>query len=141
MFVRSTLLACAAFAIAAPFAGADTPAAQCAETSFHVYFAPGSATLNPAARDTIAAAERNLAACDYAELHVAVDSATSLSARRGQAILAALDGREWNVAQIERGGVRHVSLSAGPDYAEVVLTPRVLPARAPLVVAEREAGV
>lgn len=140
MLLRSTLLACAAAAMAAPGAFADPPAPPCAETSFRIYFAPNSATLDATALEMIDVAERNVAACSYAEAHVGVDASNALAAERGEAILAALDGRAWNVARVEQRGVRRVSLSPGPDYAEIVLTPRILPQAAPLV-AERGAGV
>ncbi len=136
MFVRSIMFACAAAAIASTAAYAQTSPARCEETSFRIYFTEGSATLDAVAVEVIAAAERNVAGCAYSELHVSVDGANA--AARGAAIRAALNDRAWNVVRIEPRGMRLAS--TGPDYADVLMTPRVVPATAP-VVAERETGV
>ncbi|HWA01410.1 MAG TPA: hypothetical protein VG841_13955 [Caulobacterales bacterium] len=131
MFLRSAAFAAVILA-AAPTAPAvaSASAAACEETRFRVYFERDSAALTPAALEIITAAERNVAGCPYAEVHVSVDAASALAQARGQAVLSALDGRAWNVAQVEPRGVSRVS--AGPDYAEVLATPRETPPTAPL---------
>ncbi len=47
-------------------------------------------------------------------------------------VLRAADARHWDIAQVEPR-ITHVALSAGPDYAEVVMTPNVLPQTPPLL--------
>jgi hypothetical protein len=142
MLLRSTLLACAAVAIVSTAALAQTSApARCDETNFRIYFAPGSAALDRTAIEMIGAAQRNVSTCPYAELHIAVDATNALGARRGGAIMEALDGRAWNVAQVEPRGMRRVSMSASPAYAEVLMTPRVMPETEALATPERETGV
>jgi len=137
MLLRSLVFA--AMAAASTAALADPPAAPCGETSFRIYFAAESAALDATALEMITAAERSVATCRYAELHVAVDAANGIGAQRGAAILAALDGRAWDVAQVEPRNLRRVS-SGGPAYAEVLITPRVMP-RTQTLTAAREAGV
>ncbi|MGD9980661.1 MAG: hypothetical protein AB7H66_16055 [Hyphomonadaceae bacterium] len=137
MLLRSVVFA--AMAAVSSAAMADSPAAPCAETSFRIYFAPDSASLDATALEMISAAERSVAACRYTELHVAVDAANALGAQRGAAILAALDGRAWDVAQVEPRNLRRVS-AGGPEHAEVLITPRAMPGTETLVAA-REAGV
>src|SRR5262249_54085446 len=128
---RAALLACAAvaMAVAAQPVAADTPAsAQCEEMNLRVYFAHGSAALDPMAREMLNVAERHVGACPYAEMHVRVDVSEPYAQARGQAIMAAAHGRAWNVARVEpQGGMRAASLSSGPDFAEVLMTPRVMP--------------
>lgn len=132
---RAALLACAvvAMAAAAQPVAADTPqneqtSAQCEEMNLRVYFAHGSAALDPMGREMLQVAERHVAACPYAEMHVRVDVSEPYAQARGQAIMAAAHERTWNVAHIEpQGGMRAASLSSGPDFAEVLMTPRVMP--------------
>lgn len=142
--MRSTLLACAAamFVAAGAVASAEAPSAQsCADTSFRVYFAPGSAALNATAREMIAVAQRNAATCSYAALDVAVDPSTSLARQRGQAVLAAMHGRSWNETRIAaRGSMHAVSLSDGPEYAQVTVANHPL-APAPTLTDRSDAGV
>ena len=135
MFLRSAMLACAAAAIVSTAAFAQTAApARCEEASFRIYFTQGSATLDATAMEMLDAAERTIAGCAYSELHVTVDGANA--AARGAAIRTALNDRAWNVVRIEPRGMRLASLHGGPDYAEVLMTPRAVPARARA--AERE---
>jgi hypothetical protein len=121
--------AAAAFAgamfVAAPsFADAPTHAApNCAETSFRVYFAPGSAALDPTTSEMLDVAVRSIAACPYAELRIAVDASSPHAVRRGQAIAAAVRERDWDQVRIEPRGAQRALHSAGPDYAEVVMSP------------------
>ena len=136
MFVRSALFACAAMiASAGAPALAQTPdAARCEATTFRVYFQHGSAVLDEMALQTLAAAERNVAGCGYAELVVTVDSAA-----RGQAIQAAADARAWDAVRIApRASMQRAAYGAAPDYAEVTLSPNVMPVGAPMT---GEAGV
>jgi hypothetical protein len=114
-----------AFAAAAQ---ASNDGARCQEANFRVYFSEGAATLDDAARETLAAAQRNVADCTYAELHVAVDTASPQAARRGQAVLAATDSDMWDVRAVEAMPMtRRVSMAPSPDYAQVLMTPRVVP--------------
>ena len=88
----------------------------------------------------IAAAERNVAECEYAELHVAVDASNPRAAARGRAILAATRARAWNVRAVEAMPMaRDVSFGGSPEFAEVLMTPRVVPVGAP--VRDAETGV
>lgn len=93
----------------------------CAATSFRIYFEHGSDALTPMAMETLNAAARNVAGCDYAELHVAAQSGAH--ARRGDAVLAALNGRSWDVARVEPWAMTHVTYSSAPEFVEVSMTP------------------
>jgi hypothetical protein len=136
MFLRSALLACAAVMLGV---AAAEPAPRCADTNFRLYFNESSATLDAEARRTLEIAERNVADCAYAELRVRVEGPRAYE--RGRAVLAAADGRAWDVARVEqRARSQRAVLGAGPDYAEVVMTPNRLPAGAP-VMPERDVGV
>lgn len=131
MFLRSAALACAAILVSmtAP-AIAETPGAEsnrCEAMSLRVYFSHGSAQLSPMAAEALDAASRNVADCDYSELHVAIDASNSLATRRGNAIVNALSNRAWDVARIERTGAHSVAYSNGPEFAEVTMTPNVMP--------------
>lgn len=144
MLVRSAMFVCAAAAIASTAALAQTSAspALCEETTFRIYFAHNSAALNSNARELIDAAERNVAGCSHSELQVAVRGPRA--AARGAAIRTALNDRAWNAVHLTP--LRLQRASAGPDYAEVLMTPRVLPAPPPLAPerereAETETGV
>ena len=127
MFLRSVTFACVAamMSMAAP-AIAETsnsaPAARCEDTAFRVYFNHSSAALNPFALQTLNMAARNLEGCSYAELHVTVDPASRYAAQRGQAILAALNTRAWNVARIEPLTASRVAYGDGPEFAYVMMT-------------------
>jgi hypothetical protein len=124
MLIRSALLACAAAFIASP-ALAQAPAAQCGEANVRVYFQHGSAALDEMALETLAAAERMVAECDYAELRVSLDASHPLAHARADAIRAAADARAWNAVHVE--AVTMQNINAGPEFAEVLVTPRVLP--------------
>lgn len=130
MFLRAAAFACAAalFAASAP-AMADpqtsSQQARCEATNFRVYFSPNSAALSADAMETLAVASRDVAGCGYRELHISVDAASRLGTQRGQAVMAALQDRGWNVARIEPRAV--TPIAAGPDYAEVTVTPDRLP--------------
>ncbi len=114
-------------------------APRCTDTNFRVYFHGEFTALDADALRTLELAERNVADCAYAELRVRVDGPRAY--RRGQAVLAAADSRAWDVARVEqRARVQDVSLSGGPEFAEVVMSPERLPDGAP-VVAERDVGV
>ena len=143
MFLRCALLASATAICAAMLApaSADTSlaSARCDEANFRIYFAPEEARLDPVAVQALRLAERGVADCGYAELHVLVDASASKARERGAAIVAAADARAWNVVRVERRAPMQ-RVSAGPDFAEVVMTPRVMPAGEPLTTA-RNVGV
>lgn len=132
------VLACAlaVAAIAAPAfavgpqdaANAAAPGARCEETTFRIYFRE-DASLDPMAREILQMAENNMAECAYRELHVAVDARNPLARQRAAAIMSATSTQTWNVARIEP---RATSAAGGPDYAEVMMTPRAMGAAAPL---------
>lgn len=139
MFVRSALVAAAAtlsvaaFAPALAYTATSETSAQCEEMNFRVYFDQNATGLNGLAMRTLHTAERQVAECPYAELHVRMDPSTPFARERGAAIVAAADERVWNVTRVEsREGVQRASYSNGPDYAEVVMTPNAMPAAAPL---------
>lgn len=136
-----TLFAGAAVALAfAAAAQASEDAERCQEANFRIYFSEGSVALDDAALETLAAAQRNVTGCNYAELHVAVDAANPQAAQRGRAILAATDSDMWDVRAVEAMPMtRRVSLAASPDYAQVLMTPRVVPVGEQ--VRDAEAGV
>ena len=136
-----TMFACAAmFAAAAAPAFADEAPARCEAMNVRVYFAQGSATLNDAAREMLDAAERQVADCAYAELHVAADTSTRTGRARAEAIQTALDGRAWNATYVaSRGMMQRASYASGPDFVEVTLSPEPLTLQAPAP--RTEAGV
>lgn len=142
MLVRSILVSCAvammAQAACAGIAQArqSASALRCEQTNFRIYFQHGEAALDDAARQLLAAAESHVGACAYAELHVMVDPASARPAERGQAIRAAANARAWNVVRIERRSPLHTAAyGAGPDYAEVTMTPNVIGPRNDLITA------
>ena len=121
MLMRSALLAAAtAIACVSAPALASTSAARCQETSFRVYFSQGSATLDSVTAEMLQAAARSVADCEYRELRVALDAASPYAAQRSAAI-SALAGDGWDATRIEARGTAHTH--AGPDYAEVLVTP------------------
>jgi hypothetical protein len=136
MSLRVVTLACAATALVsvAAFAQARTATPRCEQTDFRIYFQHGSAVLDDSARDLLAAAERDASGCRYAELHVMLDPASGPAFARGQAIRAAANGRAWNVVRLERRpALQRAAFNAGPDYAEVTVTPNVMPATNELI--------
>jgi hypothetical protein len=139
--LRTVLFAGAAVALGfVAVAQASETTSRCQDASFRIYFSEDSAELDQAAREMIAAAERNVAECDRAELHVAVDAANPHAAERGRAILSASRSRAWNVRAVEAMPMtRRASFSGSPDYAEVLMTPRVVPVGVP--VRDAETGV
>ncbi|WP_395645982.1 hypothetical protein [Terricaulis sp.] len=138
--MRTALFAAAALACVfgvpaalATAASADT--AQCAPSNVRVYFSHGSSALDATARDVLAAAQRNMAGCEYAAVRISVDASSSLSAARGEAVRTALSGREWNQAQIAaRSYNRPASMSSSPEFVQVAMSDERLPtdAQAPL---------
>ena len=130
MIMRIVVLACAlsASAVAANAAMADVRPARCEAANLRVYFSHSSSTLNSLARETLATAEANMADCDYAEVHVRVDAAGVDSQARGQAVLAALNGRSWNVARIEPRNLNtRAAMRSSPEHVEVAMTPEHMP--------------
>lgn len=132
---RTALIACASMSIAA-FAApalAETSAQDgaCEATSFRVYFREGSAELDSTARQMMDVAERQIAACSYAELRVTVDASSPVAAERAQAIAAAAAGRSWDATRIEPRMMSTQRASYGPEYAEVVMTPHASTHEAP----------
>lgn len=139
---RTAAVACitALMASVALPAAAEAPAqATCEQTNFRVYFDHGSTSLNDMAIETITAATRTMEGCAYAELHVNVDTSSPYAARRGQAVLAAANGHEWDVARVEPRMVMPVTYSSGPDFVDVVMTPNVMPV-SPNAATGREVG-
>src|SRR5262249_54074218 len=120
---------------------ADAPqSARCEEMAFRIYFDHGSTTLDPMALQTLAFAQSRDAGCAYAEMHGRVDPSTPQARSRGEAIMRAATARHWNLARIEpRDGLQRASLSNGPAYAEVLMTPRVMPQTPALT--DRNVGV
>lgn len=112
-------------AIAARAQAAADAQTQCASTTFRIYFSEG-ANLDATSQQMLTMAEQNMAACNYAELHVAVNASSPNARQQGAAILAATNPRTWNVARIEPTA----AMTAGPDYAEVTMTPNVMSAGA-----------
>ncbi len=122
--VRTALIACAAaLAFAAQPAAAEDTAGTCQTVNMRVYFTPGSASVDAAARDMLNAAARHVSDCSYAELHVRTGP-DALSQARGEAIVAALSGHDWDVAQVNDGMAQRVS--AGPEFVEVTMGPEVV---------------
>jgi hypothetical protein len=138
MFLRSAALACAAAMIAALAAPATAETARCDATSFRVYFAQGSARLTPAARETIEAAARTVAGCDYSELRVALDASSPQASRRAAAIRAAA-GDNWDAVRVTPRLLQRAS--ASPDYAEIEMSPYPAPTLDTSTPAETDAGV
>ena len=136
MFLRSILFAGAVIGVAASASAQTAP--RCADANLRVYFSHESAALDANARRVLEIAERSVADCAYAELRVRVSGPSAY--QRGQAILAAADGRAWDVARVERARVDDASFSGGPEYAEVVMSPNRLPVGAP-VLPEPDVGV
>ena len=125
-----------ALAAGAAIAQARQPASalRCEPTNFRIYFQHGSAALDDTARQLLGAAERHVGACHYSELHVMLDPANGRAAECGQAIRAAANGRAWNVVRIERRpALDRAAYRAGPDFAEVTMTPNRLPATNELI--------
>jgi hypothetical protein len=87
----------------------------------------------------LAAAERNVSGCSYKEMRVRLDTSSTLAAARGHAILAAAQGRAWNVARAEVMTPQRASFGAGPEFAEVLMAGHPLPVNATPV--ETDAGV
>lgn len=127
MLWRSALVVCAAAMMAALSAPAHADAARCEETNFRIYFEHGSAALDQTAIEALDLAERNVAGCSYAALHVSLDRASPVARQRAAAIRTAAHGRAWNVVRVDRRGIQQVSFDGGgPEFAEVSMTPRVL---------------
>jgi hypothetical protein len=124
MFVRSAFFACAALIASAAPAFADEPA-RCDATSFRIYFADDATALDDTTRDVLAAAERNVAGCNYAELRVTLDASSPHAAERAQAIRAAADARAWDAVRVEARPMLQRAAFGGPDYAEITMTPEV----------------
>lgn len=134
MIMRSALFACAALAAATAPAFAQQAPARCAETSFRVYFAQDSASLDATTPEILDIAARNMEGCDYREIRVALDRANPLSMQRGRAIAAALD-EQWFDATHFTPRAMNQRASFGPAYAEVTLSPNATEAES------RDAGV
>ncbi len=130
--LRSALcVAVMASAVAAPVFAEPSAAERCEAMSFRVYFQHGSAALDDTALQMLDAAERSVVDCAYSELNVAVDASSPQARARANAIRAASDGRAWNAVRVSAmPSTRDVSY--GPEYAEVLMTPDVMPEGAPL---------
>lgn len=128
---RTVLAACVVMAAmtTAP-AMAEAPA-RCEATSFRVYFGQGQTTLDDTTLQMLEIAERNMADCDYAELHVVMDGANPQTRARGAAIMAALDEDAWDVARVEQRAPTQ-RISQAPEFAEVVMSPTPMRVGEPL---------
>ncbi len=119
---RTTLAACvAAAAMTIAPAMAEAPA-RCEAISFRVYFGQGQTTLDETTMQMLEIAERDMADCDYTELHVVMDGASPQARARSAAILAALDEEAWDVSRVEQRAATQ-RISQAPEYAEVVMSP------------------
>lgn len=128
---RTVLAVCvAAAALTTVPAMAEAPA-RCEATSFRVYFGQGQTALDETTMQMLELAERNMADCDYTELHVVMDGANPQARARGAAILAALDEEAWDVARVEQRAPAQ-RISQAPEYAEVVMSPTPLRVGEPL---------
>lgn len=142
------MLRYAAYALAAfigfsiaPVSSAAAEPARCADMSFRIYFDHGSSELTPLAVEMLEAAAGNMAECAYAELHVSAEATSPRAMERGAAVMAALNGRTWDVMQIEpMPSVREVAYGVSPEFVEVTMSSTVMPETAPLTMAPR-AGV
>ena len=119
---RTALAACAAAAVMTIAPAMAQAPARCEATSIRVYFGQGQSTLDETTMEMLAIAERNMADCDYTELHVVMDGANPQSRARGAAVLAALDEEAWDVARVEQRASSQ-RISQAPEYAEVVMSP------------------
>jgi hypothetical protein len=119
---RTALAACAAAAVMTIAPAMAQAPARCEATSIRVYFGQGQSTLDETTMEMLAIAERNMADCDYTELHVVMDGANPQSRARGAAVLAALDEEAWDVARVEQRASTQ-RISQAPEYAEVVMSP------------------
>jgi hypothetical protein len=119
---RTALAACAAAAVMTIAPAMAQAPARCEATSVRVYFGQGQSTLDETTMEMLAIAERNMADCDYTELHVVMDGANPQSRARGAAVLAALDEEAWDVARVEQRASTQ-RISQAPEYAEVVMSP------------------
>src|SRR5690348_16183826 len=129
MLMRTTLVVCAATLVAALSAPASADPARCEETNFRVYFEHGSASLDQTALEAMNLAERNVAGCSYAALHVSLDRSNPYAEARAASIRAAARGRTWNAVRIDQYGVQQASFDAGsPEFAQVTMTTHPLPA-------------
>jgi|CXWL01.1.fsa_nt_gi hypothetical protein len=124
MLLRSAFFACAALVATSAPALADEPA-RCDAMSFRVYFSDNSATLDDAAREMMAAAERQVAGCDYAELRMTLDASNPLANQRAAAIRAAADERAWDAVRVEARPMLQRASFGGPDYAMVTMIPEL----------------
>lgn len=109
-------------ALTAAPASAEAPA-RCEAASFRIYFANGAAALDAAALDTLQAAARNVADCDYAELRISIDAASPYAAARAQAIVTGAQQRGWDAVRVEPRAFHRAAI--GPAYADVTMTPDV----------------
>ncbi|MFO0203349.1 MAG: hypothetical protein ACK528_09500 [Alphaproteobacteria bacterium] len=119
---RTALAACAAAAVMTIAPAMAQAPARCEATSVRVYFGQGQSTLDETTMEMLAIAERNMADCEYTELHVVMDGANPQSRARGAAVLAALDEEAWDVARVEQRASTQ-RISQAPEYAEVVMSP------------------
>lgn len=120
--MRTILVACAALTAAAAPAFAQDAPARCAETSFRVYFAENSASLDADTRQLLDIAASNMQGCDYTEIRVALDASSPLALQRGRAIAAALDEQAFDATHFTPRAMTQRA-SFGPAYAEVTLSP------------------
>ncbi len=119
---RTALAACVAVAALTIAPAMAQAPARCETTSVRVYFGQGQTALDETTMQMLELAERNMADCDYTELHVVMDGANPQSRARGAAIMAALDEEAWDVARVEQRAPTQ-RISQAPAFAEVVMSP------------------
>ena len=128
------MLRSAAFAFAAVIAAlaapAQAPAAQaemCDAMTMRVYFEHGSATLTPAATQALDVAARTMSGCTHKEMRVTI-GAGRLASVRGAAIITAMTGRGFDVAELEtRSMTQMAPMSSAPEFVEVQMASELAP--------------
>jgi outer membrane protein OmpA-like peptidoglycan-associated protein len=124
-------------AIVQDISTASKPAGLCKPVAFRIYFEPGSARLTPEARDVIAAATREVSACDGVEFNLAADAgqiaaadSRRLASERSVAVLSAMRSRgvqgEVYVQPVSRTVIA-AEKNAGPDFIELAVAPAAAP--------------
>lgn len=107
--------------------------AVCSDVDFRIYFEPGSNELNAEARDTIAAAAKDVRGCGRLDVELAADQSridTSverrLSSQRSVAVLTEMR-RQGVAGDVFIAPLRDVVVAsednAGPDFVEVGIAP------------------
>lgn len=123
MFAGAAMMMTMAAAPASAGMPMQMETARCEAMSFRIYFDRSSATMDQAAMDMMAAAERQMAGCDYAELRMMMDPSMPMARERAEAIMMAASDREWDAVRMEWSMMQRASMRIGPDYVEVTMSP------------------